>query len=332
MVKARITHSGHGDQKFAGQVHIVLLFVRLIPPNESSSLLYQSRVQIDVEVIPNRRQKAYVRAMNIPIARLMAAALFALSSSAAVAQAVPDNLIQAEILPGWRTDSGTQMAAIRITLAPGWKTYWRAPGDSGIPPNFDWSGSSNLQSVTYHWPKPQVFDLNGLQTLAYLGGLILPVEFTPARVGQAVRVTVKANIGVCEEICVPVSFTVNGDLPADRQPDPAIVTALADGPTDGKARGLAKPRCAAEPIRDGMRLSVDIALPEAAKGDFAVIEPANDSIWVSRGEVRAGGGHLIQTSDLVPADAKPFVLDRSSLRMTLFTGSGDVIELTGCAG
>lgn len=270
--------------------------------------------------------------MNTRITRLLTATLVVLSASTAAAQPVPDDLYRAEMLPGWRTERGTQMAALRLTFAPGWKTYWRAPGDAGIPPSFDWSGSSNLQSVTYHWPKPQVLDVSGLRTLVYPDRLILPIEFTPGTAGQAMRVTAKVNIGVCEEICVPVSFNIDADLASGHEPDQAITTALTEGPADGYAQGMAKPRCSVEPIRDGMRLTADIALAEAADGDFAVIEPAGDSIWVSPVEARAGGGHLIQISDLVPADARPFVLDRSSLRMTLFTGSGEVIELVGCAG
>ena len=184
--------------------------------------------------------------MKTRIARLLTATVVALTTSAATAQPVPDDLYRAEVLPGWRTDRGTQMAALRLTFAPGWKTYWRAPGDAGIPPSFDWSGSSNLQSVTYHWPKPQVFHISGLRTLVYPDRLILPIEFTPGNAGQAMRVTATVNIGVCEEICVPVSFNINADLASGHEPDPAITTALTEGPADGYAQGMAKPRCSVE--------------------------------------------------------------------------------------
>ncbi|MCX8508889.1 MAG: hypothetical protein ORN49_08445, partial [Rhodobacteraceae bacterium] len=167
---------------------------------------------------------------------------------------------------------------------------------------------------------------------AYPDSLVLPIEFIPAKTGAPVSVTLKADIGVCEEICVPASFSLTADLPTPGQPDPVIRAALASGPTDGHSLGLARPRCTVEPIRDGLRLHADIALPDAAKGDFAVIETADPGIWISPVEVQAGNGHLVQTSDMVPPAAKPFMLDRSSLRMTLFTARGDVIELTGCSG
>ena len=63
-----------------------------------------------------------------------------------------DEVVSASVLTGWRMENGHHMAALRITLAPGWKTYWRAPGEAGIPPRFDWTGSDNLSAVTVHWP------------------------------------------------------------------------------------------------------------------------------------------------------------------------------------
>ena len=67
-------------------------------------------------------------------------------------------------LDGWRQPDGSRLAAVEIRLAPGWHTYWRVPGDAGIPPSFDWSGSSNLASVAYEWPRPEIFDSFGMRT------------------------------------------------------------------------------------------------------------------------------------------------------------------------
>ncbi len=71
------------------------------------------------------------------------------------------------------------MAAFEITLEEGWKTYWRSPGDAGIPPRFDWENSHNLDGVALHWPRPAVFESFGTQTIGYSEKLILPVELTP---------------------------------------------------------------------------------------------------------------------------------------------------------
>lgn len=252
-------------------------------------------------------------------------------AQSALAQALPDNLIKARLLPGWRTESGTQMAALQLTLAPGWKTYWRSPGEAGIPPEFDWTGSRNLGDVRLHWPSPQVFDLNGYRTLAYLEELVLPMEFSPAAPGEPVHVTSRIRLGVCEDICVPITVDVSADLSADKIPDPVITAALDAAPASGAALGLGTPRCSAEPVRDGLRLTTDIALPGAGAEDFAVIELANRPVWTLPIENRASAGRLVQVTDLVPTDAQPFALDRSSVRMTVFSG-GRVIELQGCTG
>lgn len=266
----------------------------------------------------------YVRAIALAACLVLAGAGWA--------QSLPDNLIRAELLPGWRTAEGTQMSALRLTLAPGWKTYWRSPGEAGIPPEFDWTGSDNLADVRFHWPRPQVFDLNGYRTLAYTGELILPIEFVPADPGAPVSVTSQIRLGVCEDICVPVTVEVAADLGLGTTADPLIQNALGDQPASGRAMGLAPPGCSVDPIADGLRLTADIALPGAAQGDFAVIELADRPVWVGPVESTAGQNQLVQVSDLVPADAKPFTLDRSSVRVTVFTGAGQVIELMGCTG
>ena len=101
---------------------------------------------------------------------LIPCALLALPSASV---ALPlDKLAQVEVLPGWRAANGDHIAGLRITLAPGWKTYWRAPGDAGIPPIFSFTGSQNIQAVAPHWPVPEVFDSNGVQTIGYHDGVV----------------------------------------------------------------------------------------------------------------------------------------------------------------
>ncbi|MEJ6478965.1 MAG: protein-disulfide reductase DsbD family protein, partial [Octadecabacter sp.] len=99
----------------------------------------------------------------------------ALTLAALVALSVPaaadpmDGVAAFDILPGWRTDRGTHMVAVRISLAPGWKTYWRAPGDAGIPPQFQWDGSQNINAAQFHWPIPEVMNQNGMRSIGYHG-------------------------------------------------------------------------------------------------------------------------------------------------------------------
>jgi len=264
--------------------------------------------------------------------RRFAAALALCLSSAlpAAADAVPDNLVRAGFLGGWTTDSGSQMAALRLDLADGWKTYWRAPGDAGIPPQFDWSGSQNVASVRFHWPTPEVFELNGMRTIGYTHQLVLPLEIMPRDPAQPIRLQASIDMGICRDICVPVSLQLGTDIPRGGAPDASIRAALADRPMAAKAAGLSGLRCQVEPIRDGLRLTAQIDLPGGAE-DVAVFETSDPDLWVSESETRREGGRLVSTSDLIPARGGPVALDRSRVTITVL-GDNRAVELRGCPG
>jgi DsbC/DsbD-like thiol-disulfide interchange protein len=135
--------------------------------------------------------------------------ILALAAPAQTFAESAEGAAEVSVLPGWRTERGTHMAALRIELRPGWKTYWRAPGDAGIPPRFGWSGSRNIASVAFHWPRPEVYVINGMRSIGYHDQLILPMEFTPKQPGQPMHVEAEVEIGVCHDICVPVKVRVS---------------------------------------------------------------------------------------------------------------------------
>ena len=153
-------------------------------------------------------------------------------------------------------ENGGRMAAVELQLAPGWKTYWRSPGDAGIPPTFDWSGSENVKSVHIHWPAPEVFEANGMQTIGYHERLVLPVEVTPEDPARPVRLSVEMSLGVCDEICMPAIVDLTADLSAPGAPDAAIQAALERAGDRGRRcrgqRGLlsGRPDCR-RPAADG---------------------------------------------------------------------------------
>jgi len=266
------------------------------------------------------------------IARHIAIACLALLPGAGNAQDVGSPVLRAEIIDGWQTASGSEMAALHLVLAPGWKTYWRAPGEAGVPPRFDWSGSENLAAVTFHWPRPEIFDLSGLRTFGYRNELVLPIEFTPRDVARPILIRAGVELGVCDEVCVPMSLDFSGALAPGGGSVPAIRKALDEAPEQAKVAGLSAAHCQAEPIRDGMRLTTRLTMPRLGPDEIAVFELADQTIWISPAETHRKGSDLLATADLVPATAKPFALNRSDIRITVFGGSGRVVELQGCAG
>src|SRR5262249_7095325 len=96
-------------------------------------------------------------------------------------------------------------AGIEIRLAPGWRTYWRDPGDSGAPPTIDFSGSQNVKTVDVLWPAPQRFaDGAGGSSIGYADHVILPLHVVPAEDAKQTTLQLKLGYDICANICIPV--------------------------------------------------------------------------------------------------------------------------------
>ena len=98
---------------------------------------------------------------------------------------------------------GLRLVGIQIHLDPGYKTYWREPGDSGLPPVFDWQGSENVATVDVRWPVPVRFADGSGSSIGYTESVILPVLVTLRDTGQPARLKLKIDYGICAELCVP---------------------------------------------------------------------------------------------------------------------------------
>ncbi len=95
-------------------------------------------------------------------------------------------------------------AGIQIRLDEGWKTYWRYPGDSGVPPKLDFSGSENVKSVSTLWPAPERFaDGAGGVSIGYHGDVVLPLQIVPEDASRPSTLHVKLGYAVCGKLCVP---------------------------------------------------------------------------------------------------------------------------------
>lgn len=102
---------------------------------------------------------------------------------------------------------------LEFKLEPGWKIYWRSPGDAGLPPTPDWSGSDNVSDIAMRWPRPERFSIFGLQTFGYKDHVVLPLTVTPEKTGQALSVSGAVNYLACADICVPFDANVSLVLP-----------------------------------------------------------------------------------------------------------------------
>ncbi|MEJ0019292.1 MAG: protein-disulfide reductase DsbD domain-containing protein [Acetobacteraceae bacterium] len=130
--------------------------------------------------------------------------------------------------------------ALRLVLAPGWHTYWRNPGDAGVPPELELDLPTGAAAGPIAWPAPQRVAEGPLMTYAYTGEVLLPVTVTPPPEG-GVAMTARANWLVCREICVPEEATFRLDLPRARpqvrsRPDCRSRRGCSPPPT-GRCRG-----------------------------------------------------------------------------------------------
>ncbi len=101
---------------------------------------------------------------------------------------------------------------LEFRLQPGWKIYWRSPGDAGFPPSLDWRGSENLADAAILWPVPHRFSLFGLETFGYGDAVVLPIHARLERPGDPVALRARLNYLVCEEICIPHDDELSLDL------------------------------------------------------------------------------------------------------------------------
>lgn len=239
--------------------------------------------------------------------------------------------VTAELIDGWQQPDGTRVSAIRLTLAEGWKTYWRAPGDAGIPPDFEWNGSRNLAGVAVSWPTPKVFEQNGMRSVGYSNQVTLPLTIAAKQAGKPVQINLKMEIGVCKNICIPETLAIKGTLDsAATKPLPAIAAALAERPYSAREAGAGGVTCTLSPSDDGLNITATLTLPSTGGKEHVVIEAGRPDVWVSEAKTTRSGNTLTTQAEMIPNTANGFGLDRSAIRFTVL-GSSHAVDLRGCA-
>src|SRR6266566_4155625 len=160
-------------------------------------------------------------------------------------------------------------AGVEIRLKSGWHTYWRYPGDAGVPPRFDFSESQNLKSVEVLWPAPQRIPEQGLVTIGYTGDVILPLAIVPQIRGEPVKLRLKLDYAVCETLCVPAEGKAELVLTGGASSHEAVlVAAEARVPKKlalGEGAALAVKSVRRDNAGGRPRILVDLAAPPATE-------------------------------------------------------------------
>ena len=170
------------------------------------------------------------------------------------------------------------LGGIAFQLQPGWKTYWRTPGDSGVPPRFDFSKSDNIEAVTVLWPAPLKFDDGaGGHSMGYHDAIVLPLRIVAKNAEKPVTLRADINYAVCEKICIPVQ--ANAELPftsVASTEDSALFAALDTVPKPANV-GDPNPLTIRDVKRDGKStVLVDVVSPDAGDVSLFVEGPTPD--------------------------------------------------------
>jgi DsbC/DsbD-like thiol-disulfide interchange protein len=170
------------------------------------------------------------------------------------------------------------LGGIAFQLQPGWKTYWRTPGDSGVPPRFDFSKSDNVEAVTVLWPAPKKFDDGaGGVSLGYHDQIVLPLRIVAKNVDKPVTLRAEINYAVCEKLCIPVE--ANAELAFNSvasTEDSALFAALDTVPKPANV-GDPNPLAIRDVIREGKsEVLVDVVTPDDRPVNLFVEGPTPD--------------------------------------------------------
>jgi DsbC/DsbD-like thiol-disulfide interchange protein len=222
-------------------------------------------------------------------------------------------------------------AGIEMKLQPGWKTYWRYPGDSGVPPMFDFGGSENIKSVTVLWPAPERFADGAGYSIGYKDMVVLPLRVVPRDEKKPVILRLKLDYAVCEALCVPAKGMVELELTGGDNNSNAILSAA-------EAR-VPKP----QPIGEGQsliirsvhrllgalrgRVVVDVAATGPTKVDLFAEGPSPKWALPLPEPVPGSAGGLQRFGfdlDGLPPGATP---DGATLRLTAVSKAGQAIEV-----
>ncbi len=143
---------------------------------------------------------------------IWATQITAATSEMFVSSSVEARLITAE--NGVSPNSTVLSAGLSIKLSDGWKTYWRSPGEVGLPPDIDWSASTNLETATLLWPTPTRFRAFGIENFGYAKQVTFPFQIKLKDPGKPATLKADVFLLICSEVCIPQEFSLTLDLPA----------------------------------------------------------------------------------------------------------------------
>ncbi|MDF0493830.1 protein-disulfide reductase DsbD domain-containing protein [Bradyrhizobium yuanmingense] len=261
----------------------------------------------------------------VPLRAAIGVATTLLASSLAIAaradDASPwqrDGHSAVRLLAGSRSGA-VLLGGIAFQLQPGWKTYWRSPGDSGVPPQFDFSKSDNVEAVTVMWPAPLKFDDGaGGHSIGYRDQVVLPLRIVAKAADKPVTLRAEINYAVCEKLCIPVEASAELGFNSVASTEDANLRAALDTVPKPANIGDPNPLTIRDVKRDGPKnVVVDVVAPDRSNVNLFVEGPTPDWALPIPAPVQHGAPGVVRFSfelDGLPPGAKP---EGAALKLTL---------------
>jgi DsbC/DsbD-like thiol-disulfide interchange protein len=214
------------------------------------------------------------------------------------------------------------LGGVAFQLQPGWHTYWRNPGDSGVPPRLDFTKSDNVEAVTVLWPAPTKFpDGAGGNSLGYQKQVVLPLRIVAKNADKPVTLRAEINYAVCEKLCIPVEASAELAFTSVASTQDGALSAALDTVPKPATIGDPNPLAIRDVKRDGkIGVLVDVAAPDAGEVNLFVEGPTPDwALPLPKLLEHSPPGIKRFAFDLdgLPAGANP---DGAALKLTLVGG------------
>ena len=235
--------------------------------------------------------------------------------------ALPVSGARAATPPAWRARllaaglrDGHYRIGLAITLEPDWKTYWRVPGDGGVPPEITVTGA-NLGDVAISHPLPHRFATGeGGETIGYKDEVVFPITVTPKDAGLPLALRLKAFFGVCKGICIPAEYEADLVLDPARPGPDTLTLALWQAKVPEVAAADQAPVTAARLDPTGARPHLVLTLRKPVADIF--VEAAGEGFFHAPDFAREAGTAWLAIADLKDVNT----LKGQTLRITLDDG------------
>ncbi|AQZ54317.1 MULTISPECIES: protein-disulfide reductase DsbD family protein [Hyphomicrobiales] len=209
-------------------------------------------------------------------------------------------------------------AGLHLELGEGWKTYWRSPGEVGIPPSIDWAGSENVEEVELLWPAPERFTAFGIENFGYHDEVVFPLRIALSDPGAPVRLNANVTLLTCSTVCVPQEFTLTLSLPRASGIDAdaaALISAYAEKvPEEGAESGISIQSAYLDPDMTALTLVAHSERPFAGPDVFPELGAGTA---FGKPDIRLGDGGRLLWARLPVLSA---AADLPDLRITVTDG------------